>query len=139
MIEDNSSDEMLVKIALQRQSTKYELVIARDGLEAVDCLIGDRQIFRTQPVNLSLVLLDLKLPKLNGLEVLRRIRGDNLAKSIPVVIWTSSAEPADLVTAYELGCNSYVQKPMDFALFCNALNQITSYWVDSNRTPETGV
>jgi CheY-like chemotaxis protein len=139
MIEDNASDEMLVKIALQRQSTKFELVIARDGLEAVDCLVGDRQIFKSQPLNLSLVLLDLKLPKLNGLEVLRRIRADALAKSVPVVIWTSSCEPADLTTAYELGCNSYVQKPMDFSLFCNALNQITSYWVDLNRSPEAVV
>ena len=128
-----------MKIALQRQSTKYEVVVAHDGEEAVECLMGRDQILRAQSLNLSLVLLDLKLPKLNGLEVLRRIRADTLAKSIPVVIWTSSAEPADLVTAYELGCNSYVQKPMDFALFCNALNQITSYWVDLNRTPETGV
>jgi two-component system, response regulator len=139
MIEDNGNDEMLVRIALERQPTKYELIIARDGAEAVDCLIGRREIFKGQPSNLSLVLLDLKLPKLNGLEVLRRIRADATIKSTPVVVWTSSCEPADLITAYELGCNSYVQKPMDFALFCNALKQITNYWVDLNRSPQSNI
>jgi len=107
-------------------------------LEGVDCLTAGREARARWP-NFSLVLLDLKLPKLNGLEVLRRIRANTSAKSIPVVVWTSSCEPADLITAYELGCNSYVQKPVDFSLFCNALTQITSYWVDLNRGPQAVV
>jgi two-component system, response regulator len=137
MVEDNANDEMLVRIALERQPDKYDLVIARDGEEALDCLISRRE--RAPASYLSLILLDLKLPKLNGLEVLRRIRANASLKSIPVVLWTSSCEPADLTTAYELGCNSYVQKPMDFALFCNALKQITAYWVDLNRTPQASI
>jgi two-component system, response regulator len=139
MIEDNGNDEMLVKLALERQSISYELVIARDGLEAVDCLTACREISSAQSASFSLVLLDLKLPKLNGLEVLRRIRAHASVKSTPVVVWTSSCEPADLIRAYELGCNSYVQKPVDFGLFCHALKQITSYWVDLNRGPQAVV
>jgi two-component system, response regulator len=136
MIEDNGNDELLVKLALERQSTRYELIIARDGLEAVACLKACRNVSTARSANFSLVLLDLKLPKLNGLEVLRRIRADTSVKSTPVVVWTSSCEPADLITAYELGCNSYVQKPVNFGLFCNALTQITSYWFDLNRGPQ---
>ena len=137
MIEDNGNDEMLVRIALERQSAQYDLVIARDGEEALDCLMSPRKKARVS--RLSLVLLDLKLPKLDGLEVLRRMRADTAIKSIPVVVWTSSCEPADLVTAYELGCNSFVQKPMEFSLFCDALKQITCYWVDLNRSPQVSV
>jgi two-component system, response regulator len=137
MIEDNGNDEMLVKVALERQPDKYDLVIARDGEEAIDCLITRRA--KAYASHLSLILLDLKLPKVGGLEVLRQIRRDTLIKSIPVVVWTSSCEPADLATAYELGCNSFVQKPMDFVLFCNALKQITTYWVDLNRSPQAAV
>jgi two-component system response regulator len=137
MIEDNGNDEMLVRIALEKQLAKYELVVARDGEEALDCLISRHK--RGTASHLSLVLLDLKLPKLDGLEVLRRIRADALVKSIPVVVWTSSCEPNDLVTAYKLGCNSFVQKPMDFGMFCDALKQITAYWVDLNRSPQASV
>ena len=137
MIEDNVNDETLVRLALDRQPEKYDLVIARDGEEAIDCLTSRKKT--ADPSHLSLILLDLKLPKVNGLEVLRRIRADALVKSIPVVVWTSSCEPADLSTAYQLGCNSFVQKPMDFAAFCKALKQITGYWVDLNRTPQTSV
>ena len=139
MIEDNANDEMLVRIALERQSTSYELIIARDGHEAIDCLTGGRKMSGLHPSSLSLILLDLKLPKLNGHEVLRRIRAEPLVKSVPVVIWTSSCEPADLVSSYDLGCNSYVQKPVDFDLFCDALRQITSYWLELNRRTQGGV
>jgi two-component system response regulator len=139
MIEDNGNDEMLVRIALERLPTQYDLIIARDGLEALDCLTGGRKMSGLRPSNLSLILLDLKLPKLNGHEVLRRIRTDASVKLVPVVVWTSSCEPADLVTAYDLGCNSYVQKPVDFDLFCDALKQITSYWVELNRRPQAAV
>ena len=137
MIEDNVNDETLVRLALDRQPDKYDLVIARDGEEAIDCLTSRGKT--ADPSHLSLILLDLKLPKVNGLEVLRRIRADARVKSTPVVVWTSSCEPADLSTAYQLGCNSFVQKPMDFAAFCKALKQITGYWVDLNRTPQTFV
>ena len=139
MIEDNGNDETLAKIALQRTSPQYELIVARDGLEATERLVGHDQNSRSQSSNVCLVLLDLKLPKIDGLEVLRRIRADGFVRSIPVVVWTSSCEPADLITAYKLGCNSYVQKPMDFALFCSALEQIASYWIDLNRGPQTVV
>jgi CheY-like chemotaxis protein len=137
MIEDNNNDEMLVRIALEKQLAKYELVVARDGEEALDCLVSRQK--RGNASHLSLVLLDLKLPKLGGLEVLRRIRADALIRAIPVVVWTSSCEPNDLATAYELGCNSFVQKPMEFSLFCDALKQITCYWVDLNRSPQVSV
>jgi CheY-like chemotaxis protein len=137
LIEDNSNDEMLVKLALERQPEKYDLVVARDGEEALKFLTARRD--RASASHLSLILLDLKLPKVDGLDVLRRIREDGLMKQIPIVVWSSSCEPTDLVAAYELGCNSFVQKPMDFALFADAVKQITAYWVDLNRSPQASV
>jgi len=136
LVEDNPDDEALALRALKKNNILNEVVVARDGAEALDYLFGtgaysDRDTSMTPEV----VLLDLKLPKVDGLEVLRQIRADDTTRLLPVVILTSSDEERDLVDSYELGANSYVCKPVDFTQFAKAVRQLSLYWVILNQPP----
>jgi CheY-like chemotaxis protein len=133
LVEDNPKDEALTLRALQKHNLQAIVVVTRDGVEALDYLLpsGDRA---AQPLP-QLVLLDLKLPKLDGLEVLRRLRGHERTRSLPVVILTSSAEERDILEGYRLGTNSYVRKPIDFAEFTEAVRYLGLYWLILNTAP----
>ena len=131
LVEDNPDDEELTRIAFEESNLANQLVVAHDGVEALEFLLDPQ---RPLP---QMVLLDLKLPKLNGLEVLRRLRADERGKFLPVVILTSSDEERDLFDSYGLGANSYVRKPVDFAQFVDSVRQLGLYWLVLNRTPPT--
>src|SRR6185369_5596427 len=128
LVEDNPDDEALMLRALKKNHIANEIVVARDGVEALDYLFATGEYngrnVKEQP---QLILLDLKLPKIDGLEVLKRLRNDELTKFIPVVILTTSAEQKDIVESYHLGANSYVQKPIDFNEFIEATRQLGAY------------
>jgi CheY-like chemotaxis protein len=131
LVEDNRDDEALTLRALQKNNLGNEVVVARDGAEALELLLGDDSV-RLVP---QLVLLDLKLPKIGGLEVLKRLRGDPRTRLLPVVILTSSKEERDLIEGYLMGANSYVRKPVDFAEFVEAARQLGLYWLLINQPP----
>ena len=140
LVEDNPDDEVLTRRALNRNNIGNEVVVARDGIEALDYLFGAGTYEGRGPCVLpQLVLLDLKLPKMDGLEVLRRIRADERTRLLPVVILTSSREQRDLVEGYGRGANSYIRKPVDFAQFVEAVRQLGLYWLVLNETPQAGV
>ena len=127
LVEDNPDDEELTRIAFEESNLANQLVVTRDGVEALDYLLDPA---RPLP---QMVLLDLKLPKLNGLEVLKRLRADERTKYLPVIILTSSDEERDLFDSYGLGANSYVRKPVDFAQFVESVRQLGLYWLVLNR------
>ena len=132
LVEDNPHDEELTLRALRKSNVMNPVVVARDGAEALDYLLGPPEPdVRPQP---QVVLLDLKLPKIDGLEVLRRLRADARTRLLPVVILSSSKEQQDLVSSYELGANSYVRKPVDFAQFLEAARQLGLYWLVINES-----
>lgn len=133
LVEDNPDDEALALRALHKNNLANGVHISRDGEEALDYLFGDDQ--RALP---QVVLLDLKLPKVDGLEVLRRIRENPRTRLLPVVILTSSREERDLVEGYSLGANSYIQKPVDFVQFTESVAQLGLYWLVMNQTPRPG-
>jgi two-component system response regulator len=136
LIEDNSSDVDLTKRALEKGRIANELVVARDGTEALDYLWGEGTHAGRDVSDLPAVtLLDLKLPKVPGLEVLRRIRADGRTRRMPVVILTSSKEEQDLAASYDLGANSYISKPVDFEQFTEAIEQLGLYWLVWNEPP----
>jgi CheY-like chemotaxis protein len=136
LVEDNADDEALTIRALKKNNIRNEVVVARDGAEALDYLLGrGAHEGRDTSVLPQIVLLDLKLPKLDGLDVLRTIRGDDRTKCLPVVILTSSKEDKDLLAGYELGANSYVRKPVDFTEFAEAVRQLGLYWLILNESP----
>ena len=136
LIEDNSSDVDLTKRALEKGRIGNELVVARDGKEALDFLWGVGAFAGRDVSDLPAVtLLDLKLPKVPGLEVLRRIRADARTRRLPVVILTSSKEQEDLATGYDLGANSYIRKPVDFKRFAEAIEHLGLYWLVWNEAP----
>lgn len=138
LVEDNPDDEALTLRAFKKNRIKNEVVIARDGVEAIDYLLGTgAHAARDLSVMPEVILLDLKLPKLDGLDVLRRIRADDRTKLLPVVILTSSAEEQDLLDTYSLGANSYIRKPVDFAQFTEAVGQLGLYWLLLNQPPPT--
>jgi len=134
LVEDNPDDAELTLRAFRKNNIQNEITVVEDGVEAVEWLLQpDAQgMFRDVP---SVVLLDLKLPRMDGLEVLRLIRSDARTRHLPVVILTSSKEEADLVRGYELGANSYVRKPVDFGDFLEATRQLGLYWLVLNETP----
>ncbi len=138
LVEDNADDEALTLRALRQSHIKNEIVVARDGVEALDYLFGQgTHANRDLSVMPQVILLDLKLPKIDGLEVLRRVRADERTRRLPVVILTSSAEDSDRLTGYDLGANSYVRKPVDFVQFAEAVHQLGLYWLVLNlRAPE---
>ncbi len=136
LVEDNPDDEALTLRALKKNNVRNEVVIAHDGAEALDYLFGTGQyIGRNTDVLPQVVLLDLKLPKVEGLEVLRRVRADKRTKLLPVVILTSSNEEQDRIDGYGLGANSYVRKPVDFTQFMEAARQLGLYWLILNEPP----
>lgn len=133
LVEDNPRDEALTRRALQKHNFQAAVVVARDGAEALDYLLGsDGTPAGALP---QLVLLDLKLPKIDGLEVLRRIRANETTRLLPVVILTSSTEERDVLEGYRLGTNSYVRKPVDFVAFTEAVRQLGLYWLLLNTMP----
>jgi two-component system, response regulator len=133
LVEDDSNDEELGRLALEENSIKCELVVVHDGPEALDYLWTRGAYADRDDVMPHVVLLDLKLPKLSGTEVLRQIRAHPCTRYLPVVVFTSSKEESDLVECYRLGANAYVQKPIDFAEFSAALQQIGIFWIIANR------
>lgn len=136
LVEDNPDDEALTLRALKKNNIRNQVVVARDGVEALDCLFatgGDAgREARAKP---QVILLDLNLPKLDGLEVLRRIRADERTRLLPVVILTSSNEERDRIEGYSLGANSYIRKPVDFGQFTEAVRQLGLYWLVLNEPP----
>jgi len=136
LVEDNRDDEMLTLRALKTNNISNQVVVARDGVEALDYVFGTGKHAGRDPADVPAVtLLDLKLPKVDGLEVLRRIRADARTKLMPVVILTSSKEDQDLINGYRLGCNSYVRKPVNFDEFVQAARQLGLYWLLLNERP----
>jgi two-component system response regulator len=139
LVEDNPDDVLLTLRAFERSQVHTEIVVARDGEEALDFLFATgRYAQRDVLVMPEVVLLDLKLPKIEGLEVLQRLRADARTRRLPVVILTSSGEERDLISTYDLGANSYVRKPVDFEQFTAAARQIGLYWLDVNEAPPPG-
>jgi two-component system response regulator len=133
-VEDNPDHVALALRALKKNRMAWRVVVARDGVEALACLVGPGHAGAAGAEGLpQLVLLDLQLPRVDGLEVLRRIRTDERTRLLPVVVLSSSDEERDIVDAYSLGANSYVSKPVDFDAFLEAMRQIGGYWLD---TPE---
>jgi two-component system response regulator len=136
LVEDNPDDEELTLMALKEGNIVNEVVVAHDGVEALDYLWGTGQYAGRDPSHQpALILLDLKLPRLNGLEVLARLRADPHTALIPVVVLTSSSEQEDLIASYRLGVNSYVRKPVEFHRFADAVRQLGMYWLLLNETP----
>ncbi len=136
LVEDNPDDEALTLRALARNGIRHQVHVAHDGVEALDYLFGRGRYLgrdtRQQPV---VTLLDLKLPRLDGLEVLRQVRGDERTRCVPIVVLTSSREDQDLVQSYGSGANSYIRKPVDFTQFVEAVRQVGVYWLILNEIP----
>jgi len=136
LVEDNPDDVELTLRAFKKNAIENEVVVARDGAEALDYLFGAGAYGgRDADITPAVILLDLKLPKIEGLEVLRRMRADERTKLLPVVILTSSNEEQDLINGYKLGANSYVRKPVDFVQFSEAIRQLGLYWLLLNEPP----
>ena len=136
LVEDNQQDEILTLRALKKHNIHNEVVVARDGAEALDWLFVRGEFSDRDPnIKPQIILLDLKLPKLNGLEVLKEIRSNPETKRLPVVILTTSNEDADILTGYDLGANSYVRKPVDFDQFVEAVKNLGLYWLVLNQAP----
>ena len=129
LIEDNADDEALTMRALKKHGVANDIVVLRDGVEALAFLLSAEQALP------DLVLLDLNLPRVNGLEVLQKLRAERRTELLPVVILTSSSEERDLIAGYKLGANSYVRKPVDFVQFSEAVQQLGLYWLVLNQKP----
>ncbi len=134
LVEDNPGDEALTRRAIAKTNIHNAITVARDGAEALDYLFGTGP-HDGRPVTPELVLLDLKLPKVDGLEVLRRIRAHPRTGLLPVVILTSSLEEKDVINGYGLGANSYIRKPVDFGQFVESVRQLGLYWLILNQPP----
>jgi CheY-like chemotaxis protein len=132
LVEDNSDDEALAIRALQKSNVANRIVVAHDGVEALELLCGENGRERVVP---ALILMDLKLPRMNGLEALQRIRANEATAHIPVVMLTTSDEEADVMRAYKSGVNSYVRKPIEFTEFSKVTAELGTYWLLINRRP----
>ncbi|HEV7700137.1 MAG TPA: response regulator [Pyrinomonadaceae bacterium] len=136
LVEDNARDEALTLRALTQSGIANEIVVTRDGAEALEYLFGTGKYEgRDTKVLPQLILLDLKLPKIDGLQVLERLRSDDLTKRLPIVVFTSSSEQEDMIKSYDLGANSYIRKPVDFEQFAEATRQVGMYWFLLNEAP----
>ncbi|MGA3229034.1 MAG: response regulator [Candidatus Binatus sp.] len=136
LVEDNADDETLTMRALKKNNISNTIVVARDGVEALDYLFGTGQYAeRDTSAQPELILLDLKLPKVDGFEVLKKLRADERTKLLAVVILTSSKEQQDIANGYGLGANSYIRKPVDFQQFVDAVLQLGLYWLVLNERP----
>jgi CheY-like chemotaxis protein len=136
LAEDNPDDVQLTLRALKKSKIMNEVIVAQDGVEALDYLFGTGTYEgRDTKIQPQVVLLDLKMPRMDGLETLQRIRSDARTKFLPVVVLTTSSEDKDRVESYKLGANSYVRKPVDFNQFAEAVNQLGLYWLVLNETP----
>ncbi len=134
LVEDNRDDEELALLAFEQTGVVDEVTVVRDGAEALDYLFGSgTYASRDLSVMPAVILLDLKLPKIGGLEVLRRLRADARTQFLPVVVLSTSKEEQDLISSYSLGCNSYIPKPVDFNQFINAARQLGLYWLRLNE------
>ena len=136
LVEDNRDDEALTLRALKKNNILNSVEVCRDGVEALDFLFARNQYQERQLTDLpQLILLDLKLPRLDGLEVLKEIRANSLTKLLSVVILTTSNEERDVINSYELGANSYIRKPVDFDQFMESVRQLGLYWLVLNESP----
>lgn len=136
LVEDNPDDADLTRRAFTKNNIANKLVVAQDGVEALDYLFAaGAWTGRGEETDPTLVILDLKLPKINGLEVLRKMRADPRTRLLPVIILTSSVEEEDVIRGYDLGCNSYIHKPVDFLQFNEAVRQLSLYWLVLNQPP----
>jgi two-component system response regulator len=136
LVEDNPDDEELTLLSLRKNALAHEIVVVRDGVEAIDFLFGNGQYASRDVAQVpTVILLDLKLPKLDGLGVLKRLRADPRTRTLPVVVLTSSSQDADVIASYNLGANSYVRKPVEFGAFVEAVSSLGLYWVLLNRPP----
>ena len=139
LVEDNADDEALTIRALRKNGIANELAVARDGVEALDYLFGQGAwAGRDSSLTPAVVLLDLKLPRIDGLEVLERMRADPRTRFVPVVVLTSSREEQDILKSYTLNVNSYVRKPVDFTEFTEAVKHLGMYWLLLNELPPQG-
>lgn len=137
LVEDNADDEALTLRALKKNNISNQVIVARDGAEALDFLFAKGKFAdRDMSIQPQVMLLDLNLPKIDGLNVLKRLRSDERTKLIPVVILTSSKEDRDIIEGYSLGANSYVRKPVDFNDFTEAIRQLGLYWLILNEIPK---
>ena len=136
LVEDNPDDEALTIRAMTHNNINNKIVVARDGVQALDCLFGQNAAPALAPAPLPhLILLDLKLPRVDGLEVLRRIRSHDRTRFLPVVIFTSSGETNDLTECYRLGANAYVKKPVNSDEFSDAVKSLARFWLQVNENP----
>ncbi len=135
LVEDNPDDEALARRALKKSALADDLIVAKDGVEALDYLLGETRSGEDMP---DLILLDINLPRLNGLEVLKRLRRHPPTHNLPVVMFSSSREEQDIATSYEYGCNSYIRKPVDFNKFSDMIVQVERYWLSLNEAPHAG-
>jgi CheY-like chemotaxis protein len=135
LVEDNRDDEELAIRALKKNNIPNAVVVARDGVQAIDYLFGNNGQAGAAPTLPQVILLDLNLPKLNGLDVLRKIRSEQRTRFLPVVVLTSSKEEEDILNSYTLGANSYVRKPVDFAQFIEAVKTLGQFWLSLNEQP----
>ena len=137
LVEDNPDDEALAIRALKKSNLANEIAVARDGVEALEFLFCEGSYADRDPHDAPVViLLDLKLPKVDGLEVLKRVKSDERTRRLPVVVMTSSSEEQDIVNSYDLGANSYIRKPVDFNQFTEAVAQLGLYWLVLNEVPD---
>jgi len=136
LVEDNPDDEELTLLSLRRNNLGHDIVVVRDGVEALEFMSGEGQYAgRNTELMPAVILLDLKLPKLDGLGVLKRLRADLRTRRQPVVVLTSSSQDADVIASYQLGANSYVRKPVEFSSFMDAVGSLGLYWVLINTPP----
>lgn len=136
LVEDNPDDEALTLRAFKKNNIMNDIVVVRDGQEALDFLFSEGEYSgRVEKNNPQVILLDINLPKIDGLEVLRQLRAKEHTSLIPVVIMTTSDEQEDIITSYKLGANSYVRKPIEFENFMSAIKQLGMYWLVLNETP----
>jgi two-component system response regulator len=136
LVEDNPDDEELTLLSLRKNNLAHDIVVVRDGVEAIEFLFGNgRYAHRDVSHVPTVILLDLKLPKLDGLGVLKRLRAEERTRTLPVVVLTSSSQDADVIASYNLGANSYVRKPVEFGAFVEAVSSLGLYWVLLNRPP----